>query len=265
MKRVLSAAVFLPLFYLVVRLPPGFFDALIAVACVLALLELYRLAAAGGMRCNRAAGILLALAVLYSFSDPQRFPVSLPLVAGVVIVPVLSLLGRRPFEESLGSDAATVFAALFLGTLLGYQIGLRRLGDELGGDLVFLLFLVVWAGDAAAYYVGSALGRRPLSPRISPRKTLEGALAGAAASLLAALVARAWFFPQLRIADCLAIGLLLSGAGVLGDLVESMWKRGAGAKDSASLVPGHGGVLDRCDSLLFGGPILYYYFLHCMG
>jgi len=263
MKRILSAVVFLPVFYFLVRLPPKFFGFLIAAACVLALLEFYQLAEGCGIRCQRFAGVLLALATLYSFFD-ARLPLAVPLVAGLAAVPVLSLLARRPLEESLGSDAVTVFAALFLGTLLGYQVRLRGLGEELGGDLIFFLFLVVWGGDAAAYYVGSFLGKHPLTPRVSPRKTVEGAAAGIAAGVLAALLARVWFFQQLRISDCVAAGTLLGVAGILGDLVESMWKRGSGVKDSASLVPGHGGILDRCDSLLFGGPILYYYFLFWM-
>jgi|SRR5262252_5386094 len=264
MKRVLSAVVFLPIFYLLVRRPPIYFAFLIATACVLALLELYRLASLQGIRCNRAAGCVLALGTLLAFYD-ARWPLAATLAAGVALVPTLSLLGRRPFEECLPSNALTVFGALFLGLLLGYLLSLRNLGDELGGDLIFLLFLVVWGGDAAAYYVGSAAGRHPLSPRVSPKKTIEGAVAGVLGGLLAALLARAWFFPQLRLVDCWALGFLLSACGVLGDLVESMWKRGAGTKDSAVLVPGHGGILDRCDSLLFGGPILYYYFLHWMG
>jgi phosphatidate cytidylyltransferase len=264
MKRILSAAVFLPIFYLLVRRPPIYFTLLIALACLLGLLELYRLALLSGTRCNRVAGCALALAVLFTFYD-SLWTLPTVLVAAVTLIPVLSLLGKRPFEECLSADSTTIFGSLFLATLLGYLVSLRRLGDELGGDLIFFLFLVVWAGDTAAYYVGSASGRHPLSPRVSPKKTVEGAVAGMIGSLLAALLARAWFFPQLRTRDCWILGLLLSVGGILGDLVESMWKRGAGAKDSAALVPGHGGILDRCDSLLFGGPILYYYFLHWMG
>jgi phosphatidate cytidylyltransferase len=264
MKRILSAAVFLPIFFLLVRRPPIYFTLLIALACLLGLLELYHLASLGGTRCNRPAGCILALGVLFTFYD-STWSLSSVVVAGITLIPILSLLRKRPFEECLPSDSVTVFGALFLSTLLGYLVGLRKLGDELGGDLIFFLFLVVWSGDAAAYYVGSATGRHPLSPRVSPKKTVEGAVGGILGSLLAALLARAWFFHQLRTQDCWILGLLLSLCGILGDLVESMWKRGAGAKDSAALVPGHGGILDRCDSLLFGGPILYYYFLHWMG
>src|SRR5262245_58551872 len=264
MKRILSAVVFLPVFYFLVRRSPIYFMLLIAAACLLALLELYRLASLRGIRCNRPAGCALALAVLLTFYQ-SNWSLSAALVIGVILIPILSLWGRRPLEECLASDSATVFGALYLSMLLGYLVGLRNLGDELGGDLIFFLFLVVWAGDAAAYYVGSATGRHFLSPRVSPKKTVEGALAGILGGLLAALLARAWFFPQLRTADCWILGILLSVSGILGDLVESMWKRGAGTKDSATLVPGHGGILDRCDSLLFGGPILYYYFLHWMG
>jgi len=264
MKRILSAVVFLPIFYFLVRRPPIYFAVLIATALVVGLLELYHLAGAKGLRCNRLAGCLLALSVLYCFFDPA-WSLTAILVAGVILIPILSLLGRRAVLESLVADSVTLFGALFLSLLLGHLVGLRMLGDELGGDLIFLLFLVVWGGDAAAYYIGSLTGRHPLSPQVSPKKSVEGAVAGVLGSLLAALLARAWFFPELQRVDCWILGLLLAVAGILGDLVESMWKRGAGAKDSASLVPGHGGILDRCDSLLFGGPILYYYFLHFMG
>jgi len=258
MKRILSAVVFIPLFILLVRLPPPFFSGLVALAGVVGLQELYRLASARGVRCHRLAGTALTLMILYSFFDP-RVPLAVPVLLGVVGMPLLSLLGRRPLEERLESDAVSLFVALFVGILFGYQVALRGLGPELGRDLIFLLFFVVWTGDVAAYYLGSSLGRTPLTPRISPRKTVEGAVAGVAGSLIAAFVASRTFFERMTLLDCLGVCLLLSVAGILGDLVESVWKRGAGVKDSATLVPGHGGILDRADSLLFGGPILYYY------
>jgi len=254
MKRILSAVLFLPFFYFVVVFSPPSFAALLLVAGVLGLLEIYHLAAACGLKCNRVLGILVVASTLYAFYEPT-FSLASPLLLGVVGIPVWALLKGGKTPEGLAAMGVTLFGALFLGVLLGYQIELRKVGH----DMVFLLYLVVWTGDTAAYYVGRAFGRHQLSPKISPNKTVEGAVAGLVGSLLAAGVARLWFLPQLQWTDCLAVGFLLAGAGVLGDLVESMWKREAGAKDSASLVPGHGGILDRSDSLLFGGPILYYY------
>ncbi len=162
-----------------------------------------------------------------------------------------------------------MFIACFVGVFFGYLVGLRMLGSRSGGgetgsDLVFLLFFVVWSSDMVAFYVGSYLGRWPLAPHVSPKKTVEGAIGGVVGALLASFVARAWFMHRLTVADCLALGIGLGVVGILGDLVESMLKRGAGVKDSASLVPGHGGVLDRVDSLLYAAPFLYYYHLFVM-
>jgi phosphatidate cytidylyltransferase len=129
-----------------------------------------------------------------------------------------------------------------------------------GGEfLVFFVVLVTWAGDTGAYYVGMSLGRHQLAPVISPNKTVEGLMGGLLLALAMAVVASLWFLPSLTLADCLATGLLLAGAGLLGDLVESALKRSAGVKDSGMLIPGHGGMLDRLDSLLFTAPIFYYY------
>jgi phosphatidate cytidylyltransferase len=129
-----------------------------------------------------------------------------------------------------------------------------------GGEfLIFFLVLVTWAGDAGAYYTGRSLGRRQLAPVISPNKTVEGLLGGLILAVAAALVARAWFLPSFSVADCVAIGLLLTMAGALGDLTESVLKRSAGVKDSGTVIPAHGGMLDRLDSLLFAAPAFYYY------
>ena len=233
MKRILSAVVFLPLFIILVRLPPPFFSGLVALASVVGLQELYRMASARGVRCHRLAGTALALITLYSFYDP-RLPLAVPVLIGVVGMPLLSLLGRRPLEERLGSDAVSLFGALFVGILFGYQVSLRGLGHELGRDLIFLLFFVVWIGDAAAYYLGSSWGRIPLTPRISPRKTVEGALAGVAGSLIAALLASKTFFERMTLLDCLGVGFLLSVRASW----EIWWSRcGSGGRASRTARP----------------------------
>ena len=125
--------------------------------------------------------------------------------------------------------------------------------------MIFFLILVTWGGDTGAFVVGKTLGRRKLAPLISPNKTVEGLFGGLLFGTALALLARAWFLPTFTIGDCLALGVVLAGLGAVGDLVESSFKRSAGVKDSGTLIPGHGGILDRVDSLLFAAPTFYYY------
>lgn len=269
MKRLLSAIVFLPLFWVIVKkFRPGLYQALILAAALLALRELFRLAEARGQRCHRVLGAALAALLIASFVLPALDPRA-PLVLGLLLIPIAALRRDGDWSKAFGDIAATFFIAVFVGVLFGYLMALRIIdeapkGAETGSDLVFLLFLIVWGSDTAAYYVGSAFGRHALAPRVSPKKTIEGAVAGIAGALAAAFVARAWFIARLTVADCLVLGLGLGVVGILGDLVESMLKRGAGIKDSAALVPGHGGILDRVDSLLYAAPVLYYYYEFAM-
>ncbi len=269
MKRVLSAAAFLPVFWFIVKkLHPGVYEILIAAGALLALRELYRLASARGQRCHRLLGAVMALLILASFAF-AAVDIRYALAFGLLALPLASLWRGGEWGPALADTGTSFFVATFVGVLFGYLIDLRTMndlpkGEETGSDLVFLLFFVVWGSDTAAYYVGTAFGRRPLAPRVSPKKTVEGAVGGVLGALVAAFVARAWFMHRLGVADCLFLGLALGTIGILGDLVESMLKRGAGLKDSASLVPGHGGILDRMDSLLYAGPVLYYYYLFAM-
>ena len=263
--RVLSAVVFLPIFWVIVKkLGSGPYELLLLAAALLGLFEMYGLAAARGFRVHRLIGVVVAVLFLASFAT-RAVPLEYGLVLALVALPVASLRRGGDWGPAFGEIGATLFAACFIGVFFGYLLALRLLtdapfGDENGSDLVFLLFFVVWAGDTAAYFTGRALGRRPLAPNVSPKKTIEGAAGGILGSLAAAMVARAWFMHRLRPVDVLVLGLALGAVGMVGDLVESMLKRGAGVKDSARLVPGHGGLLDRVDSLLYAAPVLYYYY-----
>lgn len=269
LQRVLSAIVFLPLFWLIVKkLGRGPYEALLLVAALVGLFEMYRLAEARGHRCYRALGVVVALLLLSSFAFPQ-VRLEYGLAFGLFAIPVAALRKGGDWGPSFGDIGSTLFAAAFIGVFFGYLLQLRLLndlpkGEETGSDLVFLLFFVVWASDVAAYYVGSGFGRHALAPSLSPKKTVEGAIGGLAGALLASFAARFWFIGRLEPIDCVILGASLGVIGILGDLVESMLKRGAGVKDSASLVPGHGGLLDRVDSLLYSAPVLYYYYLYAM-
>lgn len=262
MLRLLSAAILAPLLWASVKLaPPGVFCGLLTVAVVVACCEMYRLLGARGARPFSWLGIVASLAVLWSFTDLwPRFEAVAPITAVIIAACVLAMWLRDNPSEMLDAALFTVFPVILIGLGLGHMIGLRRVPGEAGSDLLILLFICVMFADTAAFYGGTALGRRRMAPRISPKKSWEGAAFGMAGSVGGALLGHLWFYQQLNLAHTLALGLLLGFAAILGDLAQSMIKRAAGAKDSSNLIPGHGGLLDRTDSLLFSAPILYYYF-----
>jgi phosphatidate cytidylyltransferase len=145
----------------------------------------------------------------------------------------------------------------FLGShLLSIRTGFN---PTLSAHLLSFFFLVLMGADAGAYYIGRAFGKRKLAPKISPGKTWEGAIGGVVAALAMGALAHFWFFRELPLKYILPLAVIMTVVGILGDLAESALKRGAGAKDAASILPGHGGLLDRLDSLLFNAPLIYYF------
>jgi phosphatidate cytidylyltransferase len=178
-------------------------------------------------------------------------------LAIVIAAGVLTLAAGPPDPSVLARAAIAVMAPLYVGLPLGAIARLRVLHEP---TVVAMLAVLVIVSDSAQYFAGRALGRRKLAPQISPAKTIEGALGGVlAAAIVGAALGPRWV-PDVTIASGAVLGLLVAAFGIVGDLFESLLKRGAGMKDSSSLIPGHGGVLDRIDSWLFAGPV-YYVFL----
>lgn len=269
MTRILTALVGIPIIFAIVRfLPPEVLVVCVAGCVVLGCHELYAIAEAQGHRPHKLLGAALGVGAAVSFCNTP-LSVTDVLCASAILVPLASLLrvarGAGPMEGELGSIGVTLAGVLFVGWLMGYCIGLMGDGAERGRDLTVFLFFVVWLADAAAFAVGTRWGRHKLLPRVSPAKTVEGALSALATAVAAAFLGRAWFFRSLSVSDALALGLLLGCSGLLGDLSESMIKRTAAVKDSGRLFPGHGGMLDRADSLLFAGPVLFYYHKYVLG
>lgn len=259
--RVITALLALPLLFWSVWLStPLLFVGLVVVATLLGLVEYFRLAEKLGFAPFTAIGVcgVLGVHLLFYVRAIELLPAWLGVLLGATMVQ--GVLTERDFKKSLPSHAATLHGVVYVGVLCGFLIGLKRLEPvELGSRFLTFFFVVIMAGDITAYFVGRAFGRHKLAPLVSPGKTIEGAAGNVFGSLIAAVAVDYWFFPALPLTHAVALALGMNIIGQLGDLYESLLKRGAGAKDAAAVLPGHGGLLDRLDSLLFNAPVLYYY------
>lgn len=249
------------------------FAVLAAAAMILGLFEFWILARKQQIRVDIAPGLLSAAALLtiFYFTKPNR-----PLDYATILVVLLlftagsltaAMVRGAPFDRMIASVGATILSVLYVALLGGHLIAVRMgFAPALSRHLLSFFFLVTMGSDAAAYYGGRMFGRHKLAPSVSPGKTWEGAIAGMLASMLLAAGAHYWFFPELPLKFALPLAAVMNVVGVLGDLTESALKRSAGAKDTAQILPGHGGILDRLDSLLFNAPLIYYfawaYFIH---
>jgi len=255
-KRVITGLWGIPLLIAAVWFdkPLPWFTVLVAIWGVLAVFEFYKLAAGAKAQPLTCFGLIWTL--LFIISPHFKYDFTVPLLLTLaVILPLIWLLGRRKKEGAFIGWAWTLAGILYLGWLLSYLVALRGL-DE-GRNWVFFALFTTFASDTAAFFVGRALGRHKLAPKISPGKTWEGTIAGVFGAIIASLL----FTLLIPISywQIVALGILVSIFGQLGDLVESLLKRNMGVKDSGRLIPGHGGFLDRIDSVVFAGVVVYYY------
>jgi phosphatidate cytidylyltransferase len=224
------------------------------VVLVLGFVEYAGLAEALGARIPRVvSGTAAALAAA---SLALAYPLELPLLAALIAVGAVIVGARVPGPGVLADASAALFPVLYLGLPLGALVAIHATG---GREAVLLLLSTIIVSDTAQYYSGRLFGRRKLSPLISPKKTVEGAIGGFLVAPPAMVLLARWWLPGAGTSMLLLVGLLLVGVGIAGDLFESLLKRSAGVKDSSALIPGHGGVLDRIDSLLFAAPAFYLF------
>ncbi len=247
---------------------------IMASAAVMGVREMTLMARVRGFNPSQAAGILVAWGILAHFflatGNQDPLPLWLVLSGGGLLIHFGALFFDSKLEEALPSQAITWLGALYIGLGLGFQQKLFMLQGTLpktGSRLLLALFIIIWFGDSAAYFVGTFLGKHRLAPRVSPKKSWEGAFGNLGGNLLGAFLMKATVCIEWTLVDVVALALILGTVGQLGDLVESTWKRSAGVKDSNAggvSIPGHGGMLDRIDSLVFAAPVLYAYvhFVH---
>jgi phosphatidate cytidylyltransferase len=260
LKRELAAAVAIPIVLGVLFfLPAVWFDVLVAVIALAALWELYRIAEKTGLPVAKTVGIAGWLAVfgfwfLLVYGTGPGWPIlGVVLFVLTFLACVSPLFGGVELPAALGGASGTLFGIASIAVPAVAMCVLRAFSPQ----SVLFLFLIVWGCDSFAYYTGKNLGKHKLAPRVSPNKTWEGTIGGlVGATLIGAAGGTWWLAPKLGPVYGALAGALASTAGQVGDLVESMWKRGAGVKDSGTFLPGHGGFYDRVDSLLFAGPVL---------
>jgi phosphatidate cytidylyltransferase len=273
--RILTAVVLIPAVVALVWWgPPALLAGVAAIVGLLALHEFFTLGERVGMRAFRNWTMLCAAGLFYAqyaagmvetqslsggavlIRDATGGTVSAELVLMIFLFGAVSIgLGtRRPLQDVLPAIAISSAGLLFVALPFSYLVRVNEI-DRVGRQLVLFTLCLIWAGDMLAYFVGRSLGHVPMAPALSPKKTWEGAIANVVASLLVAVLFARWM--QADTISLLVLAALANIAGQMGDLIESAYKRGAVVKDSGTLLPGHGGVLDRVDSLILAAPVVW--------
>lgn len=260
-KRVITALWGIPLLIIAIwfDVPLPWFTVLVAIWGVLAAFEFYGMVAVSKVPSLVYFGLVWTLLFILAPHFDYDFIVPLLLTSAIVLSMILLVL-RSQREGAFTSWAWTIAGILYVGWLLSYLVALRL---DAGRNWVFFALFATFGSDTAAFFVGRALGRHRLAPRISPNKTWEGAIAGVFGAIIVSLL---FVLPTplqlpLSYGQAILLGLLVSIFGQFGDLVESLLKRNMGVKESGRLMPGHGGVLDRMDSIVFAGVVVYIYYI----
>lgn len=271
--RILTALVALPILIASIVLPSyipetvWIFVAIAIFALAAGLFEFYMLTKKLELKADAAIAYLgaAALTVAFVFDAPAKAPDLLVATLAAFVIVVLATQTFRfqvDFSKMLAGIGVTILGVLYVAFLGGFLIA-TRMGFEnqpyLSTHLLGYFFLVIMGADSGAYFAGRALGKHKLVPKISPGKTWEGLIGGLVTAGAFAALATFWFFPELPYQWSVPLAMVMAAFSVLGDLAESAMKRGSDTKDAASILPGHGGLLDRLDSLLFNAPILYYF------
>lgn len=271
--RLLTAAIALPILIASIILPwyipqtVWIFVAIAVAALLTGLFEFYSLTKKLELKADAGIAYLgaAALTVSFIFDAPAKAPDLLILTLALFVIAVLisqSFRFQVDFTKMLAGVSVTILGVLYIVFLGGFLISIRVGFENTAGlstDLLLYFFIVMFGSDAGAYFVGRSFGKHKLAPKISPGKTVEGLIGGIMAAAGLAALCTLTFFQELPYQYSIPLAIVMASVGVLGDLAESAIKRGSKTKDTATTLPGHGGLLDRLDSLLFNAPILYYF------
>ncbi|MFB3887092.1 MAG: phosphatidate cytidylyltransferase [Thermodesulfobacteriota bacterium] len=262
-KKIRTALVMIPpVIFLIVLGPPAVVILMVLLATLFGLREFYTLTLPHSKGIERWSGtaLTLILSVMMACGSPNMaFPYFVFLL---FFLSLLFMITSKDLSSTISHMGILFLGVFYIGFLLSHVSLIRNRAD--GNWWTLFLIVTVWAGDISAFISGSLLGRHKLYPRISPKKTYEGLAGGIVGSIIVALAFSLLFIPQLGVGFCIFLAIALGVLGQLGDFTESMLKRSAQVKDSGSLIPGHGGMLDRLDSFLFSAPFLHYSLLYLL-
>lgn len=269
-SRLATAVVLVPILYLLIRtLPPLPFFFFTAAIILRVQYEFYQLFFRDRARESVFVGLVFGflLASYFYLGNPvsgrNNVPFEFVFTALLIGVLLFHLFFFREIKTTLADSAVLFFGVAYVSGCLSYLLLIHRMTE--GGALIIFLLMMIWGGDAGAYYVGRSMGKRKLYPAVSPNKTVAGSVGGLLGSFLAGALAKFGLVALFSWSDLFFLSLLLGSFGQLGDLAESMLKRSAGVKDSSGLIPAHGGLLDKLDSVAFAAPVFYYYLFWVKG
>lgn len=252
LKRLVVASILLPILYFyIMYLSPIYFIFLLIIMSVIALSEFYAMYHVTGAL--RYSGIFFGILILCTFYFSRGFLFNI-IIFSVLVLAVMRLLLKRDPRSALHDTSIPVFGLLYIPGLLTFQAYIRDAGPE----WIILLYATVWAADSMAYYIGTFLGKKKLYVDVSPNKTVAGAAGSLIGGVLGVIIMKYTLIPALTVSSVCIIGIIIGAISVIGDLVESMFKRDAGVKDSGIIIPGHGGILDKLDGVLYAGPVLFW-------
>lgn len=279
LTRILVGIVAIPIVVGIIGLGGWFFAGAVIIVTTIALLEFYRLAASKHAEANIAVGVAWSLCMQGSIAimcsvhglEPLTWLMaSIGFLAGGLLLTLTAELWRNR-ENALLNTAVTAFGVMYISGFMSALILLRGTDSatfesitwfsEPGAFLVLTIFVSVWACDTVAYFVGVKFGKHKLFPRVSPKKTWEGAAGGFVGAVAAFTLMATYYMPQMPLVHAIACGVIVGVMGQVGDLAESLLKRDASVKDTSQILPGHGGLLDRFDSILFVAPLILIYLI----
>ncbi len=278
-QRLLTALIALPIALVLLIIGGVWFSLLVLFLVLVGESEFYRIVELKGVEPMRITGYILAALLVFVAHFSNEYYLNLFLTMAILFIFIMQLY-RRDVKTAISSISATIVSIVYVAWLVSHAILLRNIGNELIGkygivlqkitnlitkpdymglSYLILVIAVTFLADTAAYFIGKSYGKHKLAPIVSPKKTWEGAVAGVITSIIVAIITKYIMNIQMNVFYIALLGALLGIFGILGDLSESLLKRDVDIKDSGNFFPGHGGVLDRLDSLMFNVPITYYF------